>query len=276
MRLRRVLAATDLSVGAGLAVRRAARLAAAHGAQLIVVSVVSPSLADELSSFAADAFEEHVATHAGDEAELVLRQGPVSDTILAMAAERSADLLVLGAHGGRGLAGNLTGPTTENVARASSIPVLVVRTPVADYRTVVLAVDHTEPARRAAEFGTALTPSATHLLAHVSVVIGEQLLRLQGRDEADLARLREASTAEIRPRIEALAEQLTPRPDAVVVGSGAPQRALPELVSHYAADLVVTGSGSSTRFERVLLGSVAQSVLRYAPADVLVVRGRSR
>ncbi|WP_197321682.1 universal stress protein [Saccharomonospora sp. NB11] len=276
MRLRRVLAATDLSVGAGLAVERAGRLAAAHGADLTVLNVVPPSLEADLSSFAADAFADHVTTHAGDAAELVQRHGPVSDTVLATAADRSVDLLVLGAHGARGLAGNLTGPTTENVVRASPCPVLVVRTPVTDYRTVVLAVDRTEAARRAAEFGLALTPSATHVLAHVSVVIGEQLLRLQGRDEADIERLREASTAEIRPEIEELAARLTPSPDAVVVGSGAPQRALPELVSHYGAELVVTGSGSSTRFERVLLGSVAQSVLRYAPADVLVVRGRSR
>ncbi|EHR62715.1 universal stress protein [Saccharomonospora cyanea] len=276
MRVRRVLAATDLSTGAGLAVRRAARLAAVHDARLTVLSVIPPSLAEEHSDFVAGALDDHVAAHAGIPADVVLRTGPVSDTILAEAADLPADLLVLGAHGSRGLAGSRTGPTTENITHASVCPVLVVRTPATDYETVLLAVDDTEPAHRAAQFGVALTPSAVHVLAHVSVVIGEQLLRLRGLDETDIERLREASTAEIRPRIEELAARLDPRPHAVVIGSGTPQRALPELVSHYAADLVVIGSGSSTRFERALLGSVAQSVLRYAPSDVLVVRGGTR
>ncbi len=273
MRVRRVLAATDLSAGAGLAVRRAAHLVAVHGARLTVLSVLPPSLEDELSAFVAGVLDDHVAAHAGASADIVLRTGPVSDTILAEAADLSADLLVLGAHGSRGLAGTRTGPTTENVTHASACPVLMVRTPVTDYETVLLAVDDTEPARRAAQCGLALTPSAVHVLAHVSVVIGEQLLRLRGLDETDIERLREASTAEIRPRIEDLAARLDPPPHTVVIGSGTPQRALPELVSHYGAELMVIGSGSSTRFERALLGSVAQSVLRYAPSDVLVVRG---
>ncbi|EIF00154.1 universal stress protein [Saccharomonospora glauca] len=276
MRLRRVLAATDLSAGARLALGRAARLASAHDAQLTVLSVVPPSLEDEVSAFAAETLADHVAAHAMPEVDVVLRTGTVSDTILIEALDREVDLIVLGAHGERGFTGSLTGATTENVAHASHCPVLVVRTPVPDYRTVLLAVDDTTSARRAAQWGIDLTPSAVHVLAHVSVVIGEQLLRLSGLGDSDLERLREASTAEIRPRVEALAAELHPRPDAVVVGSGTPQRALPELVSHYRADLAVTGSGSSTRFERVLLGSVAQSVLRYAPSDVLVVRGSAR
>ncbi|CAM2913636.1 universal stress protein [Saccharomonospora xinjiangensis] len=275
MRLRRVLVATDLSEGAGAAVRRAANLAAAHGAELTVLSVLPPSLAQDLSTFAGHAFDGHVATHAPAWADVRLRTGPVSGTILAEAADLAADLLVLGANGDRGFAGAFVGHTTANVAHASGCPVLVVRTPVndaSDYATVLLAVDDSDEARRAAEFGMALTPSAVHIVAHVSVVIGEHLLRLRGLGESDIDDLREASLAEIRPRIEAFAARLDPRPDTVVVGPGTPQRALPELASRYRADLVVTGSGSSTRFERVLLGGVAQSVLRHVRSDVLIVR----
>ncbi|OQO92242.1 universal stress protein UspA [Saccharomonospora piscinae] len=274
MPLRRVLVATDLSARSGVALRRAARLASLHRAELTALFAVPLPADDDLTAVAAEALRAHTAEYIGTRAAMVVRSGSPAETIVAEAVDGSTDLLVLGAHGLRGLVGALVGSTTENVVHASPCPVLVVRTPVtADYDTVLLGVDDSATARTAARFGAALTPGADHTVVHVSVVIGEQLLRLRGLDDADLERLRAASTAEIRPRIEEFAATLRPGPATVVVGSGSPQRVLPELAARRKADLVVTGTGTTSRFERALLGSVAQNAVRHSPTDVLVVPG---
>jgi nucleotide-binding universal stress UspA family protein len=56
----------------------------------------------------------------------VLRVGPPWDEINAVAAEKSADLIVVGTHGRRGLARALLGSTAERVIRTAKLPVYVV------------------------------------------------------------------------------------------------------------------------------------------------------
>lgn len=55
------------------------------------------------------------------------RVGPVVPTILQVAREVGADLLVLGTHGRSGLARVVLGSVAESVARESPVPVVMVR-----------------------------------------------------------------------------------------------------------------------------------------------------
>ena len=50
-----------------------------------------------------------------------------ADTILATAARRKCDLIVMASHGRRGLAGVLLGSETQKVLTHAKVPVLVVR-----------------------------------------------------------------------------------------------------------------------------------------------------
>jgi nucleotide-binding universal stress UspA family protein len=61
--------------------------------------------------------------------ETLLRFGPPSDEIVAAAADRKADLIVLGTHGRQGLTHLLLGSVAERVVRLSPVPVLVVPLP---------------------------------------------------------------------------------------------------------------------------------------------------
>ncbi len=56
-----------------------------------------------------------------------LEVGVAWEQILAAAAERHADLIVIGTHGRRGLAHAVLGSVAEKVVRLSPIPVLTVR-----------------------------------------------------------------------------------------------------------------------------------------------------
>lgn len=58
---------------------------------------------------------------------VVLSHGRVSDAILEDAASAGCDLVVMGSHGRRGVARMTLGSCAEQVLRASSLPVLLVR-----------------------------------------------------------------------------------------------------------------------------------------------------
>jgi nucleotide-binding universal stress UspA family protein len=59
--------------------------------------------------------------------ELLVRDGPASEEIVKAAEEQRADVIVMATHGRTGIRHLLLGSVTEKVLRASSCPVLVVR-----------------------------------------------------------------------------------------------------------------------------------------------------
>ena len=54
---------------------------------------------------------------------------------------------------------------------------------------------------------------------------------------------------------------------------GSPESHIVEEAEEFGADLVVVGSHGYNRWERLLLGSVSDSVIHHAPCSVMVVRG---
>jgi nucleotide-binding universal stress UspA family protein len=81
---------------------------------------------------AAQSALEGVLTRArrpGLEIEAQLRQGVAWREIEACAAEKKADLIVMGTHGRRGLARALLGSVAEKVVRTAPCPVLTVHLP---------------------------------------------------------------------------------------------------------------------------------------------------
>jgi nucleotide-binding universal stress UspA family protein len=57
---------------------------------------------------------------------------------------------------------------------------------------------------------------------------------------------------------------------------GSPESRIVETAEHMVADLIIVGSHGYNRWERLLLGSVSDSVVHHAPCSVLVVRSRSK
>ncbi len=54
--------------------------------------------------------------------------------------------------------------------------------------------------------------------------------------------------------------------------SGSPESCIVETAEQMKADLIIVGSHSYNRWERLLLGSVSDSVVHHAPCSVLVVK----
>lgn len=81
------------------------------------------------------------------------------------------------------------------------------------------------------------------------------------------AKVVEASAAKIRA---AKAENAPAISTDVLFGS--PDSRIVETAEEWAADLIVVGSHGYNRWERLLLGSVSDSVVHHAPCSVLVIR----
>lgn len=56
--------------------------------------------------------------------------------------------------------------------------------------------------------------------------------------------------------------------------TGSPESRIVEKAEETGADLIIVGSHGYNRWERLLLGSVSDSVLHHAPCSVLVVRSK--
>ena len=123
---RRVLAAVDPRAVDLSIVAQAAAVAAECALPLLLVAVVD-SPAAEATQLAEQALARARATAqaAGVQADVLLRVGRAHEQILAAAAERQADLVVVGRHGESRLARAWLGGVTQKVVGLADRPVLV-------------------------------------------------------------------------------------------------------------------------------------------------------
>ena len=289
-----ILVATDLSPHADVALARAGQLAAEHGAALVVVHVFEPLRPADAPVPAwpvaelPAGFERDLETEAREElgrrltglpdaarsrARVELAHGVPFAEINRAARDCAADLVVLGAHGRRFLRDLLLGTTTERVIRKGDRPVLVVKRPGDNYRQVMVAVDYSAPARRALELAMRIAPAARLELLHAYEIWYEGKLRTGGMNEDDIATHRRRFEIGARGALAAFARDggVDPAKLELAVQHGYPGTAV-TAAADQRADLVAIGTRGLSGLHYVLLGSVAEHVLRESRCDVLVTR----
>jgi nucleotide-binding universal stress UspA family protein len=134
----RILYATDFNAESNLAASYTLSLAQEFQASLTLIHVVAPPGKGELVNAAQ--LENHFRTHLRSlvppeaetwcKVEYVVRQGEVADTILEVAKERDADLIILGVRPETGFPGastHLPIATAHKVVSHANCPVLTVR-----------------------------------------------------------------------------------------------------------------------------------------------------
>ena len=143
-RIRRILLATDLAPASGDATTWALDLASAHGAQLVIVSVIDPDELmhdgtgvpsvgalrwDQVRDDRQKAAQRLVAQSqaAGVEAAFMVWTGDPGESIVAAAAAEAADMIVVGSHGRSRIGRIVAGSVSDHVVRHAPCPVLVVR-----------------------------------------------------------------------------------------------------------------------------------------------------
>ncbi|MEW5915758.1 MAG: universal stress protein [Gemmatimonadota bacterium] len=215
-----------------------------------------------------------------------LIEGPVTSTIVRRAQKTAADLIVLTTHGLSGPSRTWLGSVSDALLRLSEIPILAVRpdeiatnglAPVEVHR-VLIALDGTPESECAIEPALALSGTSDVEFVVVRVVIPlHPLLRTVGtereyaRDFAEQRALAQRYTSAVVGRLQA--RGLNAR--AKVPEDANAASAIIRVAREVDADVIALATHGRGPVGRMLLGSVADKVLRAAGTPVLLQRSSS-
>ena len=288
---RTILAATDFSEAAERAADFARDLSRRFRAQLhllhVVVILEDPHIEEEHRH----RLEQLVAT--GDEARRrdlesgsdhqaglevtphMVRGLAPAEVIVETASSTGCELIVVGTHGRRGLSHLFLGSVAERVVRTSKLPVLTVRgnadIELPEVPQILVPHDFSEASANALQSAKAWAEGlgAEITLLHVvepvvypefysvDVLSDDLMERLVERSESALERAADELLGGIKARVK------------VEVGRAA--NTIVDFADPEHCDLVVMATRGLSGLEHVLLGSVAESVLRRCRVPLLAV-----
>jgi nucleotide-binding universal stress UspA family protein len=293
MPFQKILCPIDFSAGSRQAMRTAIRLANAAGAELVLAHAwftppisfaddhsFSPGVLEDLQGGAETALEAAAreATELGATrlATRLLGGTPRHEILGLLEHDPAFDLVVLGTHGHTGLARVLLGSIAESVVRRAPCSVLVVRpdSEPRPFARVLCPIDFSADSQQALELAARLVDPAGGGIALLHV-IDPPAVYTRAQQALELAHELDQSTLKQLDRCAAELAGKTPAPVTTLSRVGRPGAEILKLLDEDPGfDLVVTGSHGRTGLERMLLGSVAEKVVRHAGRPVLIARPR--
>jgi nucleotide-binding universal stress UspA family protein len=293
MTFKKILCPTDFSAGSEQAMRVAIRIANEADAELVLVHAwhlppmaygseyaLAAEVMQEIGESARAALEaatrEAAVLGAKRLASRLLSGAPRYEIVRVLEHDPAFDLVVMGTHGRTGLARILLGSVAADVIRHAPCSVLAVRPDgeARPFARVLCPIDFSDSSQAVVQLvaelvqreGAAIT--LLHVIDPPAVYArGERLLEIAREIDRRATEHLDRWAAELAGKVPgAVAQQSrTGHPGAEIL------KALDE---GPAFDLVVMGSHGRTGIERVLLGSVAEKIVRHAPCPVLVARRR--
>jgi nucleotide-binding universal stress UspA family protein len=223
----------------------------------------------------------------------VIPPGNAARTLVRHLAEIEADLVIMTTHGRGPLQRAWLGSTTDGVIRRSPCPVLILRPPAQDegapldpvdlglrpdlLRTLVVPLDGSEAAERGMDPLTTLLrgadPAELHLVRVVPPFIsaGSPYLPMAIREMQEHELVDEAATGYLE-RVASRIQVPDARVRTHVVMAGQPVTAILDVAEAERATLIAMSSSGRGGTARLLLGSVADKVVRGASCPVLLSR----
>lgn len=293
--VRKVFCATDFSEPADEAILQADALARTYQAELLVYHALpsvlgshplQPALDQQaLSDLPAlqarilDALVERTQSITGRDASEIKAQigeGAPYAAIVSRAEAASADIIVLGGQGASGLARLFLGNVAEKVVRYAHCPVLIAR-PGPRTGKILVGTDFSDPAMPAV---AAAAREAQMRKGRVTIVHSLNLPEPAGGPlSSELIQSPAPAAAVNKDELKTIAKQRMQEAasrfklDAdLIVTEGSPTTDIPRLAEQLPAELVIVATSGRTGLNRVMLGSVAEAVVRASPCSSLVVR----
>lgn len=187
---------------------------------------------------------------------LDVQEGDPAVTLLRIARQWRADLLVVGTHGRTGVPRLLLGSVSERLLRESPIPVLAVHEDPAPLRSVLAPVNFTGYADQAFRYGADVAAAfGAQLVAHHVAGLGRALEKTRLRLEREILSLPPQVRRACMPR--------------VALSEGAPSEAIARAAGSH--DLIVLSAHRKGFLHDLMVGTTAQQVLRTARKPLLAV-----
>ena len=285
----RILVPTDFSRASDAALAHARMLAGSTGATLHLLHVVDNGflaavLVDprDYESAAYEKLQQRLAGESPAGILAVRRSEAPADEITRYARGHNIDLIVMGTHGRGRVAHLLLGSVAEKVARTAPCPVLTMRdTPRTSggRRPRILVPTDFSPCSDAA-LGCARRMAARmrgslcllHAIDHPAggVTFGSEV----GAPESLAARQERTDNARIELGRRMLADSRSRMVTTGDIVFGPTAAMISTYAADHAVDLIVMGTHGRSGIAHLLMGSVAETVIRTAPCPVLTVKSR--
>ena len=208
--------------------------------------------------------------------------GSIADHVLEYGRKRGAAMVVLATHGRGGLARAWFGSVADALIRRADLPVLVVRPEEGEpsdraIRHVLVPLDPSDASRSVLEPATSLARAFDARITLLRIIpwpyqVNDTFLPATVVSVGeDLATVRANAAQELEGVAASLRTQGL-EVEVAVMEHVAPGRAIADYAKDEGADLVALATHSRSGFDRLVLGSVADKVVRGAECPVLLVR----
>lgn len=215
-----------------------------------------------------------------------LTGAPTFNEICNLARQITADLIVMPTHGYTGVAHLLGGSTAERIVQHSPCPVLVVREngkkPSAQVmkwkagrsiNSILVPVDFSEASFQALEYAIEFGENfAARLLIFHALSLSESFTA-NGYGMYDLGALEDAARRDAESQMQKFVglAKFHRVQFETVVSIAAPIPEISSLAQERNIDLIITATHGRTGLKHLLMGSIAEHIVRHAPRPVLVV-----
>jgi nucleotide-binding universal stress UspA family protein len=207
--------------------------------------------------------------------------GPAFDEICGLAQEISAGLIVTPTHGRTGLKHVFLGSTAERIVQHSPCPVFVVRQKkrksetgrTFTAHTILVPVDFSDCSREGLQYaiGFANEFGAKIVLLHATYL--GYVYASEGTAIYDVRALQEAARKNAERQMRELVRKVKfgrVKFETFLTNSS-PVLDVCAFARDHNVDLIITSTHGQTGWKHMLVGSIAEHVVRYAPCPVLVV-----
>lgn len=217
--------------------------------------------------------------------EVCVQSDPAAAILARARRESRLKLIAMGSHGRSGLEQLVLGSVTERVLRHAPCPLLVDHARLAPpaalrYRTIVVPLDRTPFSEQALLYARtlALTTGAALVLVAVTPSTDDMGLAEAGLEPMWMLAECQDVQEQVTSYLGRKARQLAARGIQVRTRlmNGLPSDGILQTCAEERADLVVMATHGRRGLRRMLLGSVASSVIAAAASPVLLVRPGSR
>jgi nucleotide-binding universal stress UspA family protein len=208
----------------------------------------------------------------GVDAETATSYGRPVHELVRFVEENPVDQIVMGSHGRDGAERLLLGSVAETVVRRSSVPVTVVRQqPTSSADRVLIPFDGSQESRRALSYAIEEYPGADLTALYVTYP-ASNLATPDKLSPGSVDATEAAAEAESTLEVAKQTAETTDASMTVETIEGDPARSIVSYADAERVDQIVMGSHGRDGLTRLLLGSVAETVVRRAPTSVTVVR----
>lgn len=298
--IRNILVPIDFSKMSIQAIETAKGLANRFGAAIHLVHVhhwqysadfVGPVIS---SGFLPQSFEEDRNEQLADELKTIARKAGLSPSdqthlrtgasafheICTLAQEIPADLIVIPTHGYTGLKHVFLGSTAERIVQHAPCPVFVVRQvgkraagAKCFYKKILVPVDFSACSQKGLQYAIGVANELGAKIVLLNATYLGYIYSAEGTALYDIPGLQKAARERAERQMQKLvrAAKFGGVKFETVFTEASPVLDICDFSKDHGVDLIITSTHGLTGFQHVLIGSIAEKVVRHAPCSVLVV-----